>query len=173
MGLTFRRKRRTCAARRSFARRVWKQDCRSRVNADWVTIVLTAFHSSRCIWISVSAFDTRLITYIAMENSVELRISNLGARAASTRALLPLASLDGPDVVIRCPAGTGESLSQKLVWLWGMLKHRRRALKTLQADGATLVCVCAAPRGPVVLQPNAAEFLHLTGASLVVTVDAA
>ena len=108
-----------------------------------------------------------------MESSLEFRISNLGSRASSTRDLLPFAIVDGSDVVIRCPSGSGESPSEKLVWRWGLLKHERRKLKMLQADGATLSCVCAVPRGPVVLQPNAAGFLHLTGASLVITVGAA
>ena len=108
-----------------------------------------------------------------MASSLEFRISNLGSRASSTRDLFPFAVLDGSDVVVRCPPGTGDSLSEKLVWLWGLLKHERRKLKTLQADGATLTCICTAPRGQLVLLPNAAEFLHLTGASLVINLGAA
>ena len=108
-----------------------------------------------------------------MESPLEFRISNLGSRSSSTRDLLTFAIVEGTDVVIRCPAGSGESPSEKLVWLWGLLKHERRKLKTLQADGAILSCVCTVPCGPVLLQPNAAEFLHLTGASLVINVGAA
>ena len=108
-----------------------------------------------------------------MESSLELRISNLGPRAPSTRDALPFAFLDGSDVVIRCPPGSGEGLNEKLVWLWNKLKHERRKLKTLQTDGATLSCICSVVHGPVVLQPNAAEFLHLVGATLVITAIAA
>jgi hypothetical protein len=108
-----------------------------------------------------------------MDNFAEFRVSNLGAYANSTRDFLPFAVLDGNDVVIHCPPGSGDSLNDKLVWLWGLLKHQRRKLKSLQANGASLVCICKVRRGPVVLQPNAAEFLHLTGASLVVSTGSA
>lgn len=104
-----------------------------------------------------------------MESSVEFRIGGLGARATSTRDVLPFAVIDHGDVVIRCPPGSGESLNDKLVWLWGVLKHQRRKLKSLQAEGVSLCCHCKVPRGPITLQPNAAEFLHLVGASLIVT----
>jgi hypothetical protein len=104
-----------------------------------------------------------------MESSAEFRISNLGPRAASTRDTFAFAVLEANDVVIRCPLGDDYSLNDKLVWLWGGLNHQRRKLKALQAEGAVLSCVCINRSGKLVLQPNAAEFLHLTGASLVVT----
>ena len=104
-----------------------------------------------------------------MGNSVEFRISNLGARVASTKDALPFAVADGDSVIIRCPPGSGNSPSEKLVWLWGMLNSKRRMLKSLQANGAEFVCVCTAPHGDVVLQPNAVQFLHLVGVPLVIS----
>jgi len=100
-----------------------------------------------------------------MESSLTFRISELGPRSASTKALLPFSHLDGSDVVIHCPRDAGDTLNEKLVWLWGLLKHKRRALASLQADGATLSCTY---QGPVQfeLKPNGAEFLHLMGCSL-------
>lgn len=104
-----------------------------------------------------------------MEDEVEFRISKLGPRVASTRDMLSFSEVDGADVVIRCPPGTGASLNEKLVWLWGLLQLNRRKLKALQAEGACLSCVCVTSHDTIVLQPNAAEFLHLVGASLTIT----
>jgi hypothetical protein len=77
-----------------------------------------------------------------MTDSVEFRISGLGNRLASTRDALAFGTEDGSDVVVRCPANSGSTINEKLVWLWGSLKHKRRVLKSLQADGAVLTCVC-------------------------------
>ena len=104
--------------------------------------------------------------------SVVLRISNLPPGAAS-RKHLPCSLASVSEISIQSALSLSEPLNEHLVWLWGLLKHERRKLKTLQADGATLTCICAAYRGQLVLLPSAAEFLHLTGASLVVNVGAA
>jgi len=103
----------------------------------------------------------------SMESFVTFRISGLGPRAASTRDLVPFGELEGGDVVVRCPPGSGTSLNDQLVWLWAGLKHRRRAIATLQAAGATLSCEYMA-HGPIVIKPNGAEFLHLLGVELAI-----
>jgi hypothetical protein len=107
-----------------------------------------------------------------MANFVEFSISNLGTRAASTCEAIPGSVVDGSDVVIRSPPNCGNSINELVIWVWGRLIHKRRIPKSLQVDGATLVCTCKAPRGQVVLSPNATVFLHLTGTKLVVGSEA-
>jgi len=108
-----------------------------------------------------------------MKPFVEFRISNLGGRTSSTMDAIPFATIDGDNVVIRCPQNSGETINDMIVWLWGLLNHKRRILKTLQASGANLTCICKVPRGQVILSPNASEFLHLTGTTLLLTAVAA
>ena len=103
-----------------------------------------------------------------MEISTEFRVGNLGPRTSSTREALPFAVVVGTEVAIRCPASPGNSLNEHLVWLWGLLRGKRRFLKSLQSNGVTLACHHQAPPGEIVLLPNAAEFLHLTNTSLVI-----
>ena len=55
------------------------------------------------------------------------------------------------------------------MWFWAGLKHERRFLKSLQAEGARITVVASGVGATFEIQPNGAEMLHLIGASLVVT----
>lgn len=61
-------------------------------------------------------------------------------------------------------------LNDHLVWLWGMLKHERRFIKSLKTEGVRIVCECEAQKNEISLLPNSAEMLHLLGAELEVKV---
>jgi hypothetical protein len=104
-----------------------------------------------------------------MLETVEFRIGNLSGRVNSTRDAIPFSVVDGSDVVIVCPPNSGATVNDKIVWLWGLLTHKRRIIKSLQADGATLQCICKTSSEDLTLLPNAAEFLHLTGTTLVIS----
>jgi hypothetical protein len=102
--------------------------------------------------------------------TVTLRISGVHSRAVALKAGLPFSAIDKGDVVVRSQLQPTEELNSHLVWLWGVLQHERRSLKTLKAEGATLVCEAKVPKGKVQIKPNGAEFLHLLGAELILEV---
>ena len=97
---------------------------------------------------------------------VALRISGAGTYAETVRSKLPFSKVEGSSVVVRSQLAEEVPLNEHLVWLWGMLKHERRVLKTAVASGATISCECVVPKGPLQLLPNGAEMLHLLGAEL-------
>jgi hypothetical protein len=99
---------------------------------------------------------------------VALKVLNSGTQSEAIRAKLPFATVEGGVVVVRSQLGTHEPLNAHLVWLWGILKHERRILKSAVAAGAHIVCECVVPKGPIHVLPNGAEFLHLLGAELLV-----
>ena len=97
---------------------------------------------------------------------VALKISGAGTYAETVRSKLPFSKVEEGSVVVRSQLAAGAPLNDHLVWLWGMVKHERRVLKTAVAGGATISCECVVPKGPVQLLPNGAEMLHLLGAEL-------
>ena len=97
---------------------------------------------------------------------VTLRISGIPSTADATRKRLPFAVLEGTDLVLKSPLGPDASLNEHLVWLWGMLKHERRYLKSLAAQGAKMTAQATGLRRPVEIKPNGAEMLHLLGVTL-------
>lgn len=100
--------------------------------------------------------------------TVALKVLDAGTYSETVRAKLPFATIENGVVVVRSQLGAHESLNAHLVWLWGMLKHERRILKSAVAGGARIVCECVVPKGPVQVLPNGAELLHLLGAELLV-----
>jgi hypothetical protein len=64
--------------------------------------------------------------------------------------------------------GAAVPLNDQLVWLWGFLKHERRYLKSLQAEGAVLTVQARGIALPVELKSNGAEMLHLLDATLLI-----
>jgi hypothetical protein len=102
--------------------------------------------------------------------SAEVRVTGLSVSKEHIleELRLPFAVLEHGDVVIRSPLEPSLPLNDHLVWLWGILKVRRRYLKNLQQQsGAKIVCRCKVPKGSVRLLPNAAEMLHLMEVELV------
>ena len=89
-------------------------------------------------------------------------------RALLLKARFPDAFVQRGDVVIRSTLDASSSLNDHLMSLWRSLKFERPYLKKLKQQGVPLVCHCKVRGGPVHLQPNAAEMLHLLGAELVV-----
>ena len=102
---------------------------------------------------------------------VLFKVSNVGPRASVIQEKLPFAIIRDNAVVAASPLGADVSLNEHLVWLWGMLQHDRRFLKSTTTDGAVLTCECKAPMGVVHLRPNGAEMLHLLGAELVLSIS--
>lgn len=88
--------------------------------------------------------------------------------AAQIQSRLGLGKIERGDVVFSSPLQQVAELNDHLVWFWMMLKHKRRVLKRLQADGCKIVCRCSASRGPIIIRPNGAEMLHLVGVELVI-----
>jgi hypothetical protein len=102
--------------------------------------------------------------------TAEVRVSGLAVRRESIRERLPGAVVEHDEVVVRSPLGRSLPLNDHLVWLWGMLKHQRRFLKTLRQEGGKLTCRCTIPKSGALLKPNGAEMLHLLEMELVLEV---
>jgi hypothetical protein len=100
-------------------------------------------------------------------SKVSLRISNLpnAAGSASRKRVVP-SSLEGSDLVVDSALSPEAPVNDHLVWMWGMLKHERRYLKSLQAEGAVFTINVPARHGVVEVKPNGAEMLHLLGITL-------
>lgn len=99
---------------------------------------------------------------------VAFRIYGATSQAASVKERLPFAEATEGVVAVNSRISESAPLNDHLVWLWGMLKNERRMLKSLVQSGAKLRVECEVPKGEILLLPNAAEFLHLIGAELVV-----
>jgi hypothetical protein len=99
---------------------------------------------------------------------VTFKVAGAGTYAEVVRSKLPFARLEGETVVLPSQLAESASLNDHLVWLWGMLHNERRVLKTAAASGATLICECVVPKGPIRILPNASEMLHILGVELVV-----
>lgn len=100
--------------------------------------------------------------------SVSLQIDGLPNTASGTRKQLPFAEISEGTLVIKSQLGSNAPLNDHLVWLWGLLKHERRYLKSLQSEGGTIMVQAVGFRLPVEIRPNGAELLHLLGANLIV-----
>lgn len=98
--------------------------------------------------------------------TVRIEIRGVENRLESVAKQLPCVRVESNRIVMTSPLDASLPLNDHLVWLWGMLKLKRKFLKGLQADGARLVCVCHCPKGTVKLKANAAEMLHLLGMDL-------
>ncbi len=101
---------------------------------------------------------------------VEFLVTGLGVQLALTQSKLPILRTRDSSLVLESPLPEDAPLNDHLVWLWGMLKHERRKLKSLAASGASLVCRYRTKRGEIHILPNGAEMLHLLGVELVVAV---
>jgi hypothetical protein len=99
---------------------------------------------------------------------VTFKVSGVGVQAESIRSKLPMSRVEGGCVLPESPLPQDQPLNEQLVWLWGMLKHERRMLKSLAHGGASLSCECKVSKGTIRLQPNGAEMLHLLGVELIV-----
>ena len=97
---------------------------------------------------------------------VAFKVIGAGAYAKTVHAKLPFSSIEDGIVVVRSALDSNAPLNAHLVWLWGMVQHQRRVLKTAVAGGARIVCECVVPKGPVQILPNGEEMLHLLGAEL-------
>jgi hypothetical protein len=105
---------------------------------------------------------------LAAMAAVTFRISGLPNPAGGRRKSLAFAVVTGNDVVVESQLASHAPLNDHLVWLWGVLQHERRYLKSLQSEGAVLSVHAQGVRLPIEIKPNGAEMLHLLNASLVV-----
>lgn len=97
-------------------------------------------------------------------------IAGLPERAEMIRSKLPFASVKQGKVLLKSQLESDLPLNDHLVWLWGMLKHQRRFLKTIQTEGAKLVCECETKKGSLSIKPNGAQMLHLLDMELVLEI---
>jgi hypothetical protein len=88
--------------------------------------------------------------------------------ATAIQSRLGFGKIERGEVIISSPLQQVAELNDHLVWFWMMLKHKRRVLKRLQADGCKIVCRCSASHRPIIIRPNGAEMLHLLGVELVI-----
>jgi hypothetical protein len=95
------------------------------------------------------------------------RIGGIGT-PQGVRDQIPFAAIERGEVIVRSRLEPEAPINDHLVWLWSGLKLKRRFLKRLQGDGAIFRCVCSVSRGPIHIQPNGAEMLHLLGAELII-----
>jgi len=102
--------------------------------------------------------------------NVTLKVIGAGPYASVVAEKLPFATLENGEVVMRSRLDSDAPLNDHLVWLWGFLKHERRAFKTAIEGGAKVVCECSSSKGCIRVLPNGAELLHLLGAELVLEV---
>lgn len=94
-------------------------------------------------------------------------ITGLPERAELIRSKLRSASIKQGKVIVRSQLESDLPLNEHLVWLWMVLKHERRFLKNIQAEGGKLTCECETKKGAVSIKPNGAEMLHLLEMELV------
>ena len=99
-----------------------------------------------------------------------LKIFDTGTYAEVIHSKVPFSRLESGVVVIQSQIAKDKPLNEHLVWLWGMVKNERRALKSAIDAGAKITCECEIPKGPVRVLPNASEMLHLLGAELLLVV---
>jgi hypothetical protein len=99
---------------------------------------------------------------------VALRISRLPNEAAGLRKRLPFSVAEGQQIVLESALPPDAPLNDHLVWIWGMLKHERRYLKSLQSEGASFTVVAPFRTGGIEIKPNGAELLHLLGVTLTI-----
>jgi hypothetical protein len=99
---------------------------------------------------------------------VALRISRLPNAAAGLRKRLPFSVADGQELLLESSLPADAPLNDHLVWMWGLLKHERRYLKSLQNEGAQFTIVAPFRTGGVEILPNGAELLHLLGVTLTI-----
>jgi hypothetical protein len=88
--------------------------------------------------------------------------------AQEIQSRLGFGKIERGEVVIPSLLREVPELNDHLVWFWGQLKHKRRALKQLRARGCEIICRCSASRGPIIIRPNGAEMLHLLEVELVI-----
>jgi len=100
--------------------------------------------------------------------TVTLHITGIQNRTEAVRSKLAFSAIKNGEVLIRSALDESQEINEHLVWLWGTLKHERRYLKSLQEEGAKLLCVAKVPKGKVKIHPDGAEFLHLLGSELVI-----
>jgi hypothetical protein len=98
---------------------------------------------------------------------VTLRIYGLGSKASSIKDQIPFSRIEGNVVALDSALDGTAPLNDHLVWIWGITRHKRGLLKTQVQSGAAVVVECRVPKGELRIRPNGAEFLHLTGAELV------
>lgn len=98
---------------------------------------------------------------------VALKIYGAGARGKALKEKLPFAQIEGSVVVLRSALDEEKPLNDHLVWIWGLVMHERRVLKSVVEEGGSLVVECRVPKGELKILPNGAEFLHLIGAELI------
>ena len=101
---------------------------------------------------------------------VIFRASNLGSYAQSIQSSLPCSRLADGEVTITSPLDSTHTVNDHIVWIYGVLKHQKRLLKTSVSNGARLLCECFVTKGEISISPNAAEFLHLFQIELVLKV---
>ncbi len=97
----------------------------------------------------------------------EVRVTGISNRVESIREKLPFAIIENGDVVVLSQLEPGRPLNDHLVWLWSMLQHQRKYLKSLHSEGGKLVCICTVLTSEVRLLANAAEMIHLLNMELV------
>ncbi len=103
-------------------------------------------------------------------SSVEILFEGVTNRKDAICSKLPFTSIEKGNVVIRSQLDKNSSINEHLVWLWGMLNGERRFIKSLQQEGAKLVCYCRASKGKHRIQPNGSEMLHLLNLELVLEI---
>jgi hypothetical protein len=101
---------------------------------------------------------------------VALKIINAGSSASVLKGRLPFSVVEKGEIIIRSQLEQSVPLNDHLVWLWGLLQHERRVLKTAVGGGAKIICECSVSKGSIHILPNGAELLHLLGAELLLEV---
>ena len=102
------------------------------------------------------------------EMNVVFEINRLPNTAAGARKSLPFAKETSDGIAIVSQLDSNAAVNDHRVWLWGMLSHERRYLKSLQSEGAALSVRVSGARLPIELRPNGAEMLHLLNATLLI-----
>jgi hypothetical protein len=98
--------------------------------------------------------------------NVVFEIAGLPNPAAGVRKSPPYAKVSSDGITIVSQLGPNATVNEHLVWLWGMLQHERRYLKSLQSEGAAVSVRVHGAGLPIEVRPNGAEMLHLLNATL-------
>jgi hypothetical protein len=100
--------------------------------------------------------------------NVVFEITRLPNAVAGARKSLPFAKMTSDGIAIVSQLDSNATVNEHLVWLWGMLSHERRYLKSLQSEGAALSVRVSGARFPIELRSNGAEMLHLLNTTLLI-----
>jgi hypothetical protein len=93
-------------------------------------------------------------------SSVELRIRRPDASARNIASAIGFFQPDGGDLIFRSALAADIPVAEHLKWLYGMLQHKRRLFRRLEASGVSVVVSIRVHDRQLQLPPGALLLMH-------------